>query len=441
MTRSRLDWSRFEEAWFGLIVQALMGLELGEERLYAVALHGVYQELDGMITLPLLAANTQAAGAPADAQGFWGERWNPPDWAYADVPLGEEVSALEQELLAEATRGSQRVWYDTWACFQGVVSQVTHRLVDWAAENLPLTEDAVVYWFDAEGGPELAAETIPGDVFARLFAPQVRKQMDMTELSKRPRREQAAYLVTRLGKYDGITSEDAQRRLQWLGKTAAPALLSVLDDPDVGWVAAKLLGHLEKPSKKVIAALRAGVAQTLWHPLALGMLGDDVWLATQDVEVAVLGLTARMKAITGLHPKPELSYGALEAWLDGADPEGVARVERELAPGQSYMDIKARDVDEALRGLTSPHAVVRWHAASVLGNRALGKKAAARVPAALAAALEGAHPYVRRLSVLSLGWWKAAGAPYRAEVERLAEDDPDETVRGAAQHALGSFGA
>jgi HEAT repeat protein len=432
----RFDWGGFEEELLGVTTRALSRLELGEgERVYAVAPYGVYRELDGLISLPLLALNTASAGAPADAQGFWGERWNPPDWSRPEIDLGDEAAALEEALVAEATRGSQRVWEDTWARYHEVVLGVTRGLGEWAAGNLPLTDDAVVFWFDAEGGPELAAETIPRELFSRLFAPQVQQELDMTALSKRPRREQAAYLVTRLGRYDGIDTERAQERLRWLGTAAIPALLGVLDDPEVGWTAAKLLGHLDAPSKKVIAALRAGVELSLWHPMALGMLGDHAWLAGQEAEVAVLGLTARLKAITGLHPAPRLDYAHLEAWLDGAEPEAVARAERELEPGRGYMKIKAKDVDEALRGLASPHAVVRWHAASVLGDRALGKRAAARVPPALAVALEDPHPFVRRLSVLSLGWWRAAAAPHRDAMARLAED-PDETVRGVVGYAL-----
>ena len=436
----RLDWEVFAEELFGLMTRALSGLEFADgDEVYVVVMYGVYRELDGLISLPLLALNTTAAGAPADAKGFWGERWNPPDWEVTEIELGEGASALERALVAEATRGSQRAWEATWSRYHEVVLTLTHRLVGWSAQNLPLAPDAVVFWFDAEGGPELAAETIPQELFGRLFAPQVQKAMDMTALSKLPRREQAAYLVTRFGVYEGITSEDAQRRLRWLGRTAVPALMGVLDDPEVGWMAAKLLGHIEKPTKKMIAALRSGAAQSFWHPTALGMLGDDAWLAEQDPEVAAVGLTARMKAISGLNPTPPLDYGALEAWLEGASEEAVARVEAELEPGQSYVTIRARDVDEALRGLGSAHAVVRWHAASVLGDRTLGKKAAARVPGALAEALSDGHPFVRRLSALSLGWWRAKGAPFEDALAALSESDPDETVRWAATHALTHF--
>jgi len=88
-------------------------------------------------------------------------------------------------------------------------------------------------------------------------------------------------------------------------------------------------------------------------------------------------------------------------------------------------------VTEALSGLSSKHAIVRWHAASVLGERRLGVAAGKRILPALQRALSDAHPTVRRLAVLSILAWKGAAKPYLAAIDAL-RSDPDESVRDVA---------
>ena len=61
-----------------------------------------------MISLPALALASETAAASPDADGFWGARWNPPDWAFVDVPLRKrEPLRLERALSREATRSTQ----------------------------------------------------------------------------------------------------------------------------------------------------------------------------------------------------------------------------------------------------------------------------------------------------------------------------------------------
>jgi HEAT repeat protein len=160
------------------------------------------------------------------------------------------------------------------------------------------------------------------------------------------------------------------------------------------------------------------------------MLGDHEWLSKQKPATAVNGLTARLKAITaGGAPRP-LDYAPLEAWLT-KNPKGRSLVEKELAPGSCFVDIQKSDVDEAVRALSSPFAVVRWHAADVLGERELGAAAGAKALPALASVLRDKHALVRRLAVLSITRWKAASKPYHAAI-RAMKKDSDPVVRDVA---------
>lgn len=246
----------------------------------------------------------------------------------------------------------------------------------------------------------------------------------------------ATFLVSRFGKLEEVTSEMAQRELLELGEPAIPALIAALADPKNGWTAAKVLGQIGVAAPEVIAALRP-LAADPWPAMALGMLGDLEWLSAQEPRVACLGLTARLKAI-GYHgvTPPALDYAPLEAWIERAGAKGRTLVEKELAPGQSFVNIQASDIPEALRGLTSGHAVVRWHAAAVVRDRRLGRPAGKQALPALVRALEDPHRFVRRIAVVSIGAWKAAAKPYLPAVERLA-DDPDKAVRQVVAYVLG----
>ncbi len=427
-----LDWASFEAALVDLVCRALGGLHGAskDDRFYVIALHSVVREADGPIWLPCVAANTVVHAAPDDENGFWGARWNPWDWAFPEIPLSvDEALELQAALTREATRGDPQHWRETWDRYHQLLIRTARQIQAPIRARVPLTDDAVVFWFDKEGGPELARLTISEPLYNRLFQPQVDLERSWTQLAAKHPTAPAAFLVTRFGVYRGITSEMAQQALLRLGAVAIPSLLDVLEDQKVGQIAARVLGQLGYNTTHVVSALRTAVACSLWHAMALGMLGDHEWLRRQAPSIACRGLTARLKAIgyeNGGEPPP-LDYRPLETWLDGVGSEAIQLAESALRPGQSYIRIVVNDVDEALRGLSSEHAVARWHAASVLGHRGLGGKVGARVLPALSKALEDAHPYVRRLAVLAMGRWKAAAKPYRANIRALV-NDPDEVV-------------
>jgi len=431
------DWKSFEGELYEELRHALAsaGRKHRAERFHAVALHGVDRELDGLLSLPLLGAALEAGAPPPDDQGFWGARYNPADWQLPEIDLRKRPALrLERALTAEATRGSQIHWRKVEARYFKVLVRLTRRLRDEAPSLLTTSGNFVVFWHDEEGGPDLAARTIPRALYERLFARQVDDARKRRAAAEMPAGERSAFLVTRFGVYEGVTSEDAQRELLALGEAALPALTGTLTDPKHAWTAAKVIGQIGIATPEIIEALRAR-GDELWFAMALGMLGDHDWLASRSPAVAAQGLCARLKAITAGGPPRPLDYAPLERYLDAAGEGARARVEEELEPGSSYAAISGDDVDEALRGLDSPHAVVRWHAASTLGHRGLGAAAGKRILPALARLLTDPHPVVRRLAVLSISYWKAAARPYRPSIEAL-RDDPDEVVRRIVEHVL-----
>lgn len=425
------DWKVFERELLEELCAALrrFAKQHRTEHFSAVALFGVYRELDGALSLPALGAHTTEPGAePQAPTSFWSDWFNPHDWPYEFALNRRNSLRLERRLTAEATSATVGHWRAVERKYFDVLTRIARALRAHALELLSCTDDFVCFWHDEEGGPELARKTIDRALANRLFArDSVQKRRNQKRVGQRPR-QRAAFLVSRFGQFEGVTSEEAQRELLAMGAAAIDALVGALTDDEHGWLAAKVLGQIGIVTPRVVTALRKR-ADGLWFAMALGMLGDHEWLMTQKPATAVNGLSARLKAITaGGAPRP-LDYAPLEAWL-AKNPKGRSRVENELAPGRSYVAIQKGDVDEAIRGLSSPFAVVRWHAASLLGDRELGGAGAKALPA-LARVLADKNALVRRLAVLSLSYWKAASRPYHATIRAMTKDS-DPVVRDVA---------
>lgn len=424
------DWKHFERELLEELRAALkrFAKQHRKEHFYAVAIFGVYRELDGLLSLPTLGASTIEEGPEPEApSSFWSARFNPADWPH-ELELNRKTALrLEKQLTAEATSGTVAHWRSVERRYFEVLTRITAALRPDALEFLTCTDDFVCFWHDEEGGLELARKTISQTLANRLFARESSQKKERQKLAKQSPDARAAFLVTRFGQFEGVTSEQAQRELLTMGESALDALIDALADKEHGWTAAKVLGQIGIATPEVIAALRKR-GEELWFAMALGMLGDIAWLSKQAPATAVYGLTAPLKAITAGGPPRPLDYAPLETWLT-KNPKARSRIEQELAPGRSYVDIQKRDVDEAIRGLSSRFAVVRWHAASVLGDRQLGS--GAKVLPALAGVLSDKHALVRRLAVLSLSYWKAAARPYHAAI-RAMKKDSDPVVRDVA---------
>ena len=250
--------------------------------------------------------------------------------------------------------------------------------------------------------------------------------------------ERAVFLISRFGHFDGLNTEMAQRELLQMGEKAVDALVEAVSDPSEGWVAAKLLGQIRVSTPKVLDALRCEAPSGHWPASALGLLSDVEWLAEQPEAVAAFGLTAPLRAVTvGSSKAIALDYRPLEAWMNGATHSGRQRIVDILAPGSAYAPIAASDLQEALRGLTCAHAVLRWHAAAVLRKPRVGRKTRATIESALIAASGDPEPVVRRLALLSLGATPGAIKRHLEVLERFLYD-PDASVQSTARHLLGA---
>jgi hypothetical protein len=279
-----------------------------------------------------------------------------------------------------------------------------------------------VFYEDHSRYEEMLGRCLSASQLHTLFPDVVARQAERARVASQPTGEQIAYYVSRLDRFDDlIGSEEAQTALRGFGAVAIPALLPLLCKADHAWQTAMLLAEIGVPDDTAIAALSAVVAASMpdstaqaWSCRALAQLGrldlvlDDVSVLSR--EILATAVTARYTAFRdrGVHPLP-LDYRPLEDFLV-AHPEIAPKVAEELKPGSSYCVISPAEVPEALRGTTSPHALVRKHSVCVLGERRLGDTIGQTViPLLRAIAKTDPDSEVRRLAGLSLQWWKVDG--------------------------------
>jgi HEAT repeats len=131
-----------------------------------------------------------------------------------------------------------------------------------------------------------------------------------------------------------------------------------------------------------------------------------------------------------------LDYQPLAGVLEH-QPRYAAAIAAELGPGRGEAAIGPGETGEALYGLASPHAIIRSHAARVLGDRYLGPAAAPRIlPRLAAAARDDPDPDVRRLAILPLHWWGNDARPYAHVIRDASDNDRHPGVRDTAARCL-----
>jgi HEAT repeat protein len=231
-----------------------------------------------------------------------------------------------------------------------------------------------------------------------------------------------------------------------LAEAALTALIEKLDRDD-GWRAARLLGRIGRSTPAVLKALRRQVQEArepaAWCARVLESLGDTEYLfrlASQEAsqKAALSGLVftyTSWASSLGWPNRRELDYRPLERILESKRPAWTRAVEEQLRPGSSFVTIQANEVDEAIRGLQSPHVIIRQHATCILGSRELGVAAGKKILPALVERLDDPHPNVRRLAALNLSYWKAAAKPYFPNIRRLLKD-PNPDVRAEARSLI-----
>ena len=434
-----MDWQLFEDAYFAAAKREILADMRAnpDHTFYVAALHDSYRELDGQICLPCVGLNSLEKLREEQGTEEAAYDYGPPNWDWCGiVPETKRLDKLLSDLQDEANRSTQNHWLRTEKRFVSTMVRVVKRLYQELKGRKQTTDDFLVY-FDEEGDLELIRKCLPKTLFQRHFGRH--------DEEERQQRASVAALpgVEQMRKYLE-DYEEYEKEILRPGDDTIDALVANLKDDEVGWNAASYLGRHGVASKKVIQALRREVRKLTgaasWSASALAMLGDTKYLlkltddeATRDE--AVSGLAAPLKDWASESVKPiPLDYRPIEQLLKKGCPECEEILIEYLSPGMSFIRITATDVPEAIRGLNSPHLVIRQHAVCVLNDRTLGKAAAKTILPALVEMLHDEHPNVRRLAILSISGWKAAAKPYLAEIRRLKKDS-DPAVRSAARSA------
>ncbi len=495
-TSASLDWKQFEQTLFSIYWQDAQAFLAAnpQESIYALALNGLYREQDGPIYLPTLSANSERAysqrvNAPKpqsrlsefdlDTGRLGTLRWNPPDWEWEALDSAtdsQELGQLEQALLAEANKSTPAHWLRTEAHLIKALIRICKQLTKvcqkspWASQLTP--EFAVlIYVQDTQECEALARQSMGQARFLALFPSH---DLDAQRRARVAALSPAQQLQYHLSCLEGIGCTElglSRKEAQSLGEEAeaallvmdhrqvAHALLPMLTRPGKQWRAAMRLAQMAYRDEQILTALRQQVQAPIhspgqesergWCASALGALGDQEWLQQQIGSAAVpaeriaQGVAYPYRSwnskpgTTPLH----LDYAPLERALDLKHPALTQALNKELSPGGGYCSLRVEDLEQALCALQSAHALVRVHAACIMGERSLGAAAGRRITPALAQALsQDSNDGVRYQAMLGLRYWKKASAAQRAAIEHAAEHDACDNIRQLAQQWLGEHG-
>jgi hypothetical protein len=435
-----MDWKRLEDAFAKKAQSTLDGLMRKHpgHRFYAIALHECYRELDGQITLPLVAANSVQRLPSAKNGEDAAYEYNPADWRWSAVRVTtKELTQLHAALEEEANRSTQYHWLNIEKRFMATMVRATKRLYAAFKEHPQTTSDFIAYFDDEHGDIDLIRACVPKRMFLKHFGDVEASASAERASAALPQSQLLSRYMSDLGEHEDQIAK--------LGEAAIDPLIAALKDVEHGTTAARLLGRIGVADAKVIRALRREVGKPNylgnWSARSLGLLSDGEYL----LKLADENMT-RKNAISGLATPLQgwadsaanhipLDYRLLERLLDKKCRKCNHLAKEELKPGCTYCHIQSADIDEALRGLTSRHVMIRQHAVCVLGERSLGKAAAKRVLPVLAERLNDPHPNVRRLALLSISDWKGEAKLYRDELKKRLKDS-DADVRYTAKYVL-----
>jgi hypothetical protein len=411
-----MDWTDLQNALFDSARDALDTLlEQGIPAPYAVAFHASYREEERVIDLPSLAVSSAATleddHGPDQPQDISGVRWNPADWRWdweLDDYANPALQAWDLRLQNEANRAGPQHWQAIETQFVDTVVQAARALREHFKDDPRVDPHFVALFHDFNDEVGLARASLTAELFAWHFPEEVAKDRLREEIAALPHAEQVSFYLDRLQRVHSISSEEAQAWLIAQGARASSALVERLHTVKDAYAIARILGLAGHADGAVIEALRQRLGNAEeqptrhWCARALACLGDVEWLLGQADDVAVEGLCAPLSALSDRRAQPApLDYSALITLLEQR-PGITADVEEALKPGRSFITLNDQDLPQALLGLTSPHRVIRRHAACVLDNRWLSESAQAEAIQGLLRALQDEDVRVRELAQLSL---------------------------------------
>jgi hypothetical protein len=431
-----MDWQQLEDSFFKTAKRLISGVlrENSDQTFYAFALHEYYAELDGDITFPLIAMNSLET-LPQEEDDGLSVKFNPADWQWIDLEVGtQELGRLWRQLDAEANRSSQVHWRRTEKKFLAIMVRVTKRLYREFKSHAQVTDDFVCFFAEDEYFEKSISKKLLQLHFAHILQAEEERN-EVVGLSVSDRFERFR---------EGLW--EFEDELVEMGADAVEFALGELKSGNDPNTAARLLGRIGIADRHVIEALRhevlMGSRPAAWCAQSLSILGDLDWLLAQtNLE------STRKNAITGLTSpltfwanrcgqSVPLNYRPLESLLEKRCAACDECAQKELKPGSSFIEITKVDVDEAVRGMQSDFVVIRQHAVCVAGERSLGKAAGKTLLPAIVERFQDDVPNVRRLAILALSYWKAAGRPFHDEARKLITD-PDTDVRVYANSYFG----
>jgi HEAT repeat protein len=409
-----MNWKALEQALFDAARQTLQTLlDEGGSPVYAAAFHASYREEEGVLSLPSFGANSLQALSEDfpdnDDESFSSVKWNPADWRWDwEICATEPFKQLDDELQAYANWLRPREWQAAERRFLVTVSRAARALGRHFSGHPGVTPSFVVIFHDFGGYTALAKRSMTRQQFEENFPVELAIENQLREVAALPLAEQAAFYVSRLHCFDGVSGEDAEPWLIANGRPAQAALIEELNRHKEPTAAARILGLAGIADEPVIQALRRQAIEAPeqptrnWCATALGYLEDFDWLMQQAPDVAVAGICANLDGFRWRSVQPPvLDYRPLERLLDQR-PEVRAAVEEKFEEFYHQIDTTTADVSEALRGLASPHVAIRRHAVSGLNNRGLLPCDARRAIEALRRATQDTDEQVRYVAGVGL---------------------------------------
>ncbi|QDT36864.1 DUF4303 domain-containing protein [Stratiformator vulcanicus] len=439
----KFNWENYETELLKYLEKAVLEVmgQYPDEHFYGAAFHSFYREYGDRIGLPCLAVNTEE-----EIDENLDTRWSSPDWYWNDLDYaGRALVSLHDQLNGFASSEDGKHWETLHKQWVASLIQVAKRLTTKLKKQEQATKDFGFFLFDEESDEmvDVLRRCMTSAKFKKLFP-------DLLEDIERKQTTEELPAAKKLALYASDLSEENCERLLTHGKKAIPVLINALSGED-GWLAANLLGRLGIPDKNAIEALRELVDSTddsccRHAATSLALLGDI------DFLLKLAGRKeSRAIAIDGIRDLYSTSadYSTIHVPLDYRPLEQLLAIDTCRKPAQRPRDtggyfnfalgnreIKAGDVDEAIRGTRSKYKMIREHAVCCLGDRGIGKACSLKAIQAMVDCFEDRAMSVRRLAVLRIKDWKNTAKDYFPAIRKLARKDPDPDVREAARNTM-----